>query len=143
LEILRPLQTTVIDVIAIPVLGSVPAGIPITAEENRTGEVFVEASLVGKTSCFALKVCGMSMMNADILDGDMLIVRQQPLAESGEIVVASIDGELTVKRLSIHGGSVRLMPENKNFKPIEVHHANDFRILGKVIASRRLVSAAK
>jgi repressor LexA len=143
LEILRSPQTTVIDVIAIPVLGSVTAGTPITAEEQRAGEVFVEASLVGKDSCFALQVSGMSMMNADILDGDTLIVRQQPLAESGDIVVAAIDGEVTVKRLSMHNGSIRLMPENKTFKPIEVRNASDFRILGKVIATRRLVTAAK
>ena len=143
LEILRSPQTTVIDVIAIPMLGSVPAGTPITAEEHRAGEVFVEASLVGKESCFALQVSGMSMMNADILDGDTLIVRQQPLAESGDIVVAAIDGEVTVKRLSMHNGIIRLMPENKTFKPIEVRNASDFRILGKVIATRRLVTVAK
>ena len=83
------------------------------------------------------------MMNADILDGDTLIVRQQPLAESGEIVVAAIDGEVTVKRLSMHNGIIRLMPENKSFKPIEVRNASDFRILGKVIATRRLVTVAK
>jgi repressor LexA len=143
LEILRSPQTTVIDVIAIPMLGSVPAGTPMTAEEHRAGEVFVEASLVGKDSCFALQVSGMSMMNADILDGDTLIVRQQPLAESGDIVVAAIDGEVTVKRLSMHNGIIRLMPENKTFKPIEVRNASDFRILGKVIATRRLVTVAK
>jgi repressor LexA len=143
LEILRMPQATVIDVIAIPRLGSVPAGNPITAEENRAGEVFVEASIVGKDPCFALDVTGSSMIGADILDGDTLIVRLQPLAENGDIVVASVDGEVTVKRLSMMAGVIRLLPENKTFKPIEVSNASDFRILGKVIATRRLVAVAK
>jgi repressor LexA len=143
LELLRMPQATVIDVIAIPRLGSVPAGNPITAEENRAGEVFVEASIVGKDRCFALEVTGSSMIGADILDGDTLIVRLQPLAESGDIVVASVDGEVTVKRLSMMAGVIRLLPENKTFKPIEVSNASDFRILGKVIATRRLVAIAK
>lgn len=143
LEILRMPQATVIGVIAIPRLGSVPAGNPITAEENRAGEVFVEASIAGKDPCFALDVTGSSMIGADILDGDTLIVRHQPLAESGDIVVASVDGEVTVKRLSMIAGVIRLLPENKTFKPIEVSKASDFRILGKVIATRRLVAIAK
>lgn len=143
LEILRMPQATVIGVIAIPRLGSVPAGNPITAEENRAGEVFVEASIAGKDPCFALDVTGSSMIGADILDGDTLIVRHQPLAESGDIVVASVDGEVTVKRLSMMAGVIRLLPENKTFKPIEVSNASDFRILGKVIATRRLVAIAK
>lgn len=138
LEIVRLPQATVIDVIAIPLLGDVPAGIPITAEENRAGEVYVEANTVGKDPCFALKVSGDSMIGADILDGDTLIVRQQPLAETGDIVVATIDGEVTVKRLAINNGNIRLLPENKNFKPIEVQNVSDFRILGRVIATRRL-----
>ncbi len=143
LEIIRLPQATVIDVIAIPKLGSVPAGNPINTEEHRAGEVFVEASIAGKDPCFALDVTGSSMMGADILDGDTLIVRHQPLAENGDIVVASIDGEVTVKRLSMLGGVIRLLPENKTFKPIEVGNASDFRILGKVIATRRLVAATK
>lgn len=143
LEILRMPQATVIGVIAIPRLGSVPAGNPITADENRAGEVFVEASIAGKDPCFALDVTGSSMIGADILDGDTLIVRHQPLAESGDIVVASVDGEVTVKRLSMIAGVIRLLPENKTFKPIEVSKASDFRILGKVIATRRLVAIAK
>ncbi len=143
LEIIRLPQATVIGVIAIPRMGSVPAGTPMTAEEHRAGEVFVEASLVGKDTCFALEVTGDSMLGADILDGDTLVVRKQPLAESGEIVVAYIDGEVTVKRLSMMAGVIRLLPENKKFQPIEVGNASDFRILGKVIATRRLVSNGK
>ena len=143
LEIIRSPHATVIDVVAIPRLGSVPAGTPISAEEHRAGEVFVEASLVGRDTCFALQVTGDSMLGADILDGDTLVVRQQPLAENGDIVVASIDGEVTVKRLSMMEGNIRLLPENKSFKPIEVSNASDFRILGKVIATRRLVAIEK
>jgi repressor LexA len=143
LEILRSPQTNVIDVVAITVLGSVPAGVPITVEEQRAGEIYVEASLVGRDACFALKVTGDSMMGADILDGDTLVVRQQPLAAHGEIVVAAIDGEVTVKRLSMQSGHIRLLPENKAFSPIDVTHVSDFRILGKVIATRRVVASSK
>lgn len=143
LEIVRSPHTTVIDVVAIPLLGSVPAGVPIATEEQREGEVFVSASIVGKEPCFALNVTGDSMMDADILNGDTLIVRQQPLAAHGEVVVASVDGEVTVKRLSMIAGMIRLLPENKRFQAIEVGRATDFRILGKVIATRRLVAPAR
>jgi repressor LexA len=143
IEIIKLPQATVIDVVAIPMLGSVPAGVPITADDQQAGEILVEASLVGRDACFALRVSGDSMNAADIIDGDTLVVRQQPLAANGEIVVASIDGEVTVKRLSMHEGHIRLLPENKAFKPIDVTHANDFRILGKVIATRRVVAVTE
>jgi repressor LexA len=139
IEIIKPPQANVIDVVAIPLLGNVPAGVPVTVEEHSSEEILVEASVVGKDPCFALKVSGDSMMGADILEGDVLVVRQQPLAAHGEIVVASIDGEVTVKRLDITRSSIRLMPENADFKPIEITHNNDLKILGKVIATRRRV----
>ena len=127
LEILRSPHTTVINMVAIPLLGDVPAGVPIAAEEQHVGEVHVEENLVGKEPCFALKVVGDSMIGADILDGDTLIVRQQPLATDRDVVVASIEGEVTVKRLSMVEGKMRLLPENKKYKPIDITHASDFR----------------
>ncbi len=141
IEIVRPPQATVIDLVAIPLLGDVPAGIPVIVEEHACGEVLVEASLVGKESCFALKVSGDSMMNADILDGDVVVVRKQQLAVSGEIVVACIDGEVTVKRLDVTRDAIRLTPENPNFQPIVVKPSQDLKILGKVIATRRVIAA--
>jgi repressor LexA len=143
LEIICSPNTTVIDLVAIPMLGNVTAGIPITAEENRTGDVLIEASIIGKDSCFALEVSGDSMIEADILEGDVLVVRQQPLAADGEIVVAAIDGEVTVKRLNVQRNAIKLLPENSSYSPIEVTHTSDFKILGKVIATRRVVAAAR
>lgn len=134
-------RSKVIDVVAIPLLGAVPAGIPISTDEIDGGCVYVHSSVVGKSKCFALNVVGHSMRDAEICDGDIVIVRQQPLAEAGDIVVASIDGEVTVKRLEIDDGKVRLLPENEEFDPIEVGPNTDLRILGEVIATRRLVSA--
>lgn len=140
IEIVRTVATSVIDVVAVPLLGDVPAGVPISVQEHRNGHVFVQASVVGNEPCFALNVVGDSMIGADIRDGDILIVRQQQLAEHGEIVVASLDDEVTVKRLAIKDGRVRLLPENDDFDPIEVTVDNELRILGRVIATRRIVS---
>lgn len=139
IEIVRAPTASVIDVVAIPLLGDVPAGIPVCPQEHQSGQVYVQASIVGKEPCFALNVVGESMAGADIRDGDTVIVRQQPLAEHGDIVVASIDGEVTVKRLAIQKGHIRLMPENDDFEQIEVTADHDLRILGRVIATRRVV----
>ena len=120
IEIMRTPMASVIDVVPVPLLGDVPAGIPISLDEQSNGNVYVQADVVGTDPCFALNVVGDSMLGADIRSGDVVIVRQQPLAENGEIIVASVDGEVTVKRLSIKEGHVRLLPENKDFKPINI-----------------------
>ena len=141
IEIVRTPIASVIDVVPVPLLGDVPAGVPISLDEQSNGNVYVQADVVGTDPCFALNVVGDSMLGADIRSGDVVIVRQQPLAENGEIVVASVDGEVTVKRLSINEGRVRLLPENKDFEPIDVTNDNDLRILGRVIATRRIGAA--
>ncbi len=143
IEIVRSPTTNVIDVVAIPLLGDVPAGIPINTAENHSAQVFVGADIVGNAPCFALNIVGHSMTGADICDGDLAIVRQQQLAEHGDIVVASIDGEVTVKRLAIQRGRIRLVPENGEFESIEVTPDRDLRILGRVIATRRVVKQAR
>lgn len=140
LEVVKMKVTNVIDVVRLPLLGSVTAGIPISTEEQDDGHIYVQRSVVGYDECFALRIVGQSMKNADIQDGDHVIVRKQPLAEHGDIVVVSLDGETTVKRLSMKKGQVRLMPENRDFNPIDITHESDFRILGRVIATRRVVS---
>ena len=109
----------------IPVVGVVTAGLPILALENQEGTIAWE----GDPSCFALRVRGDSMINAAILDGDMVVVRPQPNADDGQIVVARIGDEATVKRLSRKNGEIWLMPENDNYKPIDGTHA---QILGLV-----------
>ena len=99
----------------IPVVGVVTAGLPILAVENQEGTM----SWDGDTSCFALRVRGESMIGAGILDGDKVIVRPQQTAEDGQIVVARIGDEATVKRLSRKNGAIWLLPENPAFDPID------------------------
>jgi len=99
----------------IPVVGVVTAGVPILAIENQEGTMAWD----GDPSCFALRVRGESMIGAGILDGDRVIVRPQQTAEDGQIVVARIGDEATVKRLSRRNGEVWLLPENPAFSPID------------------------
>ena len=127
--------------IAVPVVGRVAAGMPTLATENVIGEILVEGS-VARGHCFALEVQGDSMVDAGIEDGDYVIVRQQPIAESGEIVVALLDGEATIKRLKIVRDLIELRPENQHLSPITVGPEADLRIVGKVIAVRRARSYA-
>ena len=113
----------------VPILGKVTAGQPILAVEDIQGYIpFPEKP--GK-ELFALHVSGLSMRDAGILDGDYVVAERTPTAEDGEIVVALIDDEATVRRLFREGGQVRLQPENPDFAPIYSDHA---AVLGKVIA---------
>lgn len=127
---------TKVELVPVPIVGRVAAGVPIFANENIIGEILVENTVVKGDSCFALRVAGQSMANAGIADKDVIIVRRQPLAENRDIVVAVIGDEATVKRLSFQGPRIELLPENPRFKPMVVGPDDDFRILGKVIAIR-------
>ena len=109
----------------IPVIGVVTAGIPILAVENQEGTMTWD----GDPSCFALRVRGDSMVNAGILDGDKVIVRPQQSADDGQIVVARIGDEATVKRLCRRNGQVWLMPENPAYDPID---GSDAELIGLV-----------
>ena len=131
--IVRQPEDNVAEVVSIPIVGRVVAGHPLLAEENISGEILVDASLLKRGPCFALEVQGDSMTGAGIKAHDLLIVRQQPVAESGEIVVALLDGEATVKRLAVESGQVELRPANPRYRPILVGGENDFRIVGKVV----------
>jgi len=111
----------------IPVVGVVTAGVPILALENQEGTI----SWDGDPACFALRVRGDSMINAAILSGDMVVVRPQQTADDGQIVVAMIGDEATVKRLRFQDGHVWLMPENDAYSPID---GNEAQILGVVKA---------
>ncbi|MEW6026619.1 MAG: transcriptional repressor LexA [Planctomycetota bacterium] len=118
----------------IPVVGRIAAGTPILAEENREGTITIDKNLVrNPDNLFALKVQGESMINAGINDGDIILVRQQPVAENGEMVAVIIDGEATVKRFYKKGNKIILKPENEKMKPIIVDPADkNVRIVGKV-----------
>ncbi len=120
----------------IPVLGKVTAGIPILAEENFDGYIdFVpNETKYEENSLFALRISGTSMQNVGILDGDYVIVEKGEYAENGDIVVAMIDDEATVKTFYKENGGFRLQPENPTFSPIIVKKLS---VLGKVIATVR------
>lgn len=125
---------------AIPILGRVAAGQPILAEENLLGHLAVDPSLVRGREAFLLKVKGESMRDAGIFDGDLVLVKRQADADSGEIVVAMVEGEATVKRLIKKRGSLILQPENPEFDPIVLTEKDaSFQILGKVVSLIRPV----
>lgn len=116
----------------IPLVGTVAAGVPITAIENITDYVTFEPHKSYENPLFALRVRGESMINAGILDGDIVIVEQTPYAENGDIVVALVDhSEATVKTFFKEDGHYRLQPENDFMEPIIVE---DVEILGKVVS---------
>ncbi|MBF0296935.1 MAG: transcriptional repressor LexA [Magnetococcales bacterium] len=125
----------IMELISVPIIGTVTAGLPILAIENRIGEVLVEPH-VARGNCFALVVKGDSMIDARINDGDLVIVRRQPIAENGDIVVAMIDDEATVKRLYVSENHIELRPANTAYQPIVVGPEDELRILGKVLAVR-------
>jgi repressor LexA len=120
----------------VPVLGRIAAGGPILAEQAVEDVFPLPRELVGEGSLFLLKVVGESMIDAAICDDDWVVVRQQNVAENGDIVAAMIDGEATVKTFKRTGGQVWLMPHNPIFDPIP---GNDAAILGKVVTVIRKV----
>ena len=113
----------------IPVVGVVTAGLPILAVENQEGSM----SWDGDPNCFALRVRGDSMINAAILSGDLVVVRPQQNADDGQIVVARIGDEATVKRLRRRHGEIWLMPENDNYAPIDGTEAEIIGIVKAVV----------
>lgn len=116
---------------AVPLVGSVAAGSPILAAENIESTISLPAELAGGESTFILRVKGESMIEAGIMDGDFVVVRQQQTANNGEIVVAMLDDAATVKRFYREADRIRLQPENSSMEPI---YARDVTILGKVVA---------
>ena len=115
----------------VPILGKVTAGLPILAVEEIQGYLPITASQQRGRELFALTVQGESMKNAGILDGDYVVVERTPTARDGDIVVALIEDEATVKRLDRETDCVRLQPENDAFEPI---YAKEVIILGKVVS---------
>jgi repressor LexA len=120
----------------VPVLGRIAAGGPILAEEAVEDVFPLPKELVGEGSLFLLKVVGESMVDAAICDGDWVVVRQQNVADNGDIVAAMIDGEATVKTFKRTRGQVWLMPHNPAFEPIP---GNDAAVLGKVVTVIRKI----
>jgi repressor LexA len=119
----------------IPLVGSIAAGIPITADQQVEETLPLPESLVGKGDLFMLKVKGESMINAAICDGDYVVIRQQKDANNGDIVAAMIDGEATVKTFSRKGGHIWLLPANEDFAPIDGDHCEILGIVTAVLRS--------
>jgi repressor LexA len=133
---LLPRRATDDNDVRVPLLGAIAAGAPIPAVEHVEDELTLPLSLVGRGTLFALRVKGDSMVDAAICDGDLVVVRQQQVAENGDIVAAMLDGEATVKVLRRRAGHVELLPRNPAYDVIPADHAV---ILGKVVSVLRRV----
>lgn len=121
--------------VSIPIVGRVAAGMPILAAENIEEYVSLPQVMIGDGEHYVLGVRGESMIDAGIMDGDYVVVRKQPTAYNGDIVVAMIEDEATVKRFYRENGAFRLQPENPTMKPIIVPEVT---ILGKVVSLYRV-----
>lgn len=114
----------------LPLIGRVAAGHPILATENIEKEINIDLDMFEQRPDYLLKVKGLSMRDAGILEGDLLAIKKTSDARNGQIVVARIDEEVTVKRLSKSGGRIELLPENSDFQPIQIQPGQDFSIEG-------------
>ena len=127
--------------IEIPIVGRVAAGTPILAVQNLEGTVTIDRDFLAcRSDVFALRVKGDSMINAGIFDGDLIFARQQKTAERGEIIVAQIDNEATVKYYHPLADHVELRPANPRYRPIIVKNDKDFTNAGKLIGVMRKVN---
>ena len=117
-------------IVRIPLLGSVAAGKPLFSEENWERYIAVPAELIGRGNHFALRVQGDSMIGAGIFNGDLAIVRQQPDAENGQIIVAMVGDAVTLKRLFKEKNRIKLQSENPSYPPI---YTQNLRILGRLV----------
>ena len=134
----QPVSVEPIDynVVKLPLVGQVAAGVPILAEENIEDTITLPVEIVGDSASFLLSVHGDSMIEAGINDGDYLVVKEQSVANNGDIVVALIDDGATVKRFFRQKDHIRLQPENSTMDPILTR---DCSIVGKVVALFRRV----
>jgi repressor LexA len=124
------------DLVSVPLVGRIAAGIPITAEQQVEDVMALPRQLVGNGDLFMLKVVGDSMIDAAICNGDWVVVRQQQTANNGDIVAALLDEEATVKVFKQRDGHTWLLPQNSAYEPILGDHAT---ILGKVVTVLRSV----
>jgi repressor LexA len=122
------------EIIELPIIGRVAAGYPILAQENIEGTISIQSGMLqNRNDSFGLKVRGDSMIEAGIFEGDVVIVNKQPDAKNGDIVVAMLHDEATLKRYQRKGNIVQLIPENQNYDVIEVNNLEEFSIIGRVL----------
>ena len=129
-----PLVSVSDDIVSVPLVGRIAAGIPITAEQHVEDVVGLPRQLVGNGTLFMLKVVGDSMIDAAICDGDWVVVREQATADNGDIVAAMLDEEATVKVFKQRDGHTWLLPQNSAYEPILGDHAT---VMGKVVTVLR------
>jgi len=127
-NVIRPSFSKTVD---LPLVGNVAAGVPLLAEENIVDTFTLPTDIVGDSAAFLLSVCGDSMIEAGINNGDYVVVKEQPTANNGDIVVALVDDGATVKRFYKETDHIRLQPENSSMEPIITP---DCSIAGKVVA---------
>jgi repressor LexA len=117
----------------IPIIGRVAAGLPLNSVENYEGSLVIDSSFLKKDEdAFALRVKGDSMINAGINDKDLVIVSPKEQARNGDIVVAMLNDETTVKKFEFINNKIKLIAENNAYLPIEVKNEDDFKVIGKV-----------
>ena len=134
-------ETAPSNTIEIPIVGRVAAGTPILAVQHLEGTVTIDRDFLAcRSDVFALRVKGDSMINAGIFDGDLIFARQQKSAERGEIIVAQVDNEATVKYYQPLADHIELRPANPKYRPIIVNKGKDFSIAGRVIGVMRKVN---
>jgi len=125
----------------VPIVGQVAAGSPVLAEENIEGSIAIDSSYLKRPeSSFALKVKGDSMINAGIFEGDLVIVSPVQEVKNGEIIVAMINGEVTVKNFEKKNKIIQLNPENEKYQPIIVTEQDEFSVVGKVVGVFRWIN---
>ena len=125
----------------IPIIGRVAAGSPITAEENVEGSIVIDPMFFNKDlDSFALKVKGESMIEAGIFEGDLVIISPKAAVLNGDIVVARVDDEVTVKIYENKNNNIRLLPQNKLYQPIVIENKDEFSIVGKVTGVVRWIN---
>lgn len=136
----RPEEPPEGSIVAVPLIGTVIAGKPCLAQENIEGEILIDSSIVGNGSCFAVRTWGESMINVGIKNGDILIVRRQCLAENGDIVIATLNGDTTVKKLHYENRNIYLVPENDEMPSIPVGPDDELMIHGVVLCWRSVAA---
>ncbi|MFN3531382.1 MAG: transcriptional repressor LexA [Candidatus Brocadia sp.] len=123
------------EIMSVPIVGRVRAGVPHPVVEDIEGYLSVDKTLCRSNNLFLLRVVGDSMIDAHIQDGDLVLVKSQPVANNGEIVVAIIDNEATVKRFYKNGDTIKLKPEHPTMQPIIIKEGQaDVSIVGRVVA---------
>ncbi len=127
----------------LPILGQISAGVPIFVEQNIEGYIVMDLSLIGASGDFVLRIKGDSMRDANIINNDLIIVKQTNFPRNNDIVVALLDDEATVKRYFLESNVIRLQPENPDYQPIIIDR-NDlyFKVLGRVEAVVHRISSA-